>query len=104
MKFKTGFVLGAAAGVWAARKAGELAGGPSKQLPFGSEEAGEKLRALSGLAKERLADIMDGPLGAKARDRVTELIGTSFGGSSSPSDRWRSASSEDPIDASARQS
>lgn len=83
MKFRTGFVLGVAAGAWAVNKASALQRGHRSSTTKGptSEETAEKLRAISGLAKERLSDLVEGPLGEMARDRLTALIGTSLGGS-----------------------
>jgi hypothetical protein len=88
VKFKTGFFLGVAAGAWAANKASGLqrggAGGAQKlwarSAGASSEEAADKLRALTDLARERLAEVMDGPIGNLARERLTDLIGTSLGG------------------------
>lgn len=96
MKFKTGFLLGAAAGAWAVSKASQLQRGGSAPArgSSGSDEAAEKIRALSGLARERVADLVDGPLGTMARDRIAELIGASLGG--------RSIRGDGTIDASAR--
>ncbi len=83
MKFKTGFLLGAAAGAWAVSKASQLQrGGSAARGVAGSEETAEKIRALSGLARERVADLVDGPFGTMARDRIAELIGASLGGRS----------------------
>ena len=102
MKFKTGFVLGAAAGVWAVRKAERLSGGAGKKRPFAPEEASDKLRALSGLAKERLTDLVEGPVGAMARERVTELIGTSLSGPTSGRRSGPTSRSGPAVDVSAR--
>ncbi len=100
MRFKTGFVIGAAVGAWAARKAAGLAPG-GKQRPFAPEEASEKLRALSGLARERLSDLVEGPIGTMARERMTDLLGASL--SSATTERGGSRSAESrPIDVSGR--
>ncbi|HLI45015.1 MAG TPA: hypothetical protein VKU92_11180 [Acidimicrobiales bacterium] len=98
MKFKTGFVLGAAAGAWAASKAAGLQRSRSTTAPRPTglgDEAAEKLRALTGLARERLADIMDGPVAKVAgeraanlaRDRIVDLIGAGAAASMRPGSR-----------------
>ncbi|MGO9558866.1 MAG: hypothetical protein ACLPQS_13155 [Acidimicrobiales bacterium] len=83
MKFKIGFLLGAAAGAWAVNKASEVQRGRRPAAAMGSttsgaDEAAEKLRAISGLARERLSDLVEGPIGSMARDRIADLIGTSL--------------------------
>ena len=82
MKFRTGFLVGAAVGAWAVRKAAELQNGQSgfsrPASPLGDEPA-EKLKALSDIARERLSDLIEGPIGNLARDRIGELIGASLG-------------------------
>jgi hypothetical protein len=85
VKFRTGFVIGAAAGAWAVNKASQLQRGrrPVAAQASGTvaaEEAAEKLRALSGLARERLSDLVEGPIGNMARDRIADLIGASLNG------------------------
>lgn len=109
MKFKTGFLIGAAAGAWAVKKAASLQPNRSQEkgAPPGADEAAEKLRALSGLARERLSELIDGPLGTMARERVADLIGSSLGGvgNTAESDRaWSGGAKreEATIDASAR--
>lgn len=102
MRFKTGFLIGAAVGAWAARKAGGAVSGSGVAQSLGGDEAAEKLRALSGLAKERLSDIMEGPIGAVARERFTELIGASLGNKSEPSSSGQRKNGTSPIDTSAR--
>jgi hypothetical protein len=99
VRFKTGFLIGAAVGAWAARKAGSAVSSSGVAQSLGGDEAAEKLRALSGLAKERLGDIMDGPLGAVARERFADLIGASIGNKAGSSSQGKNGS---PIDASAR--
>jgi hypothetical protein len=103
MKFKVGFLLGAAAGVWAANKASELQHGPGSARPATApppataDEAAEKLKALSGLARERITTIAGGPLGNLARERLTEAISSSLSGArSNGGSRRRNGS--DPID------
>jgi hypothetical protein len=82
VKFKTGFLLGAAAGAWAASKASELQKGrrPGSGAGPVTEDAAERLRALTGLARERLAEVMEGPVGNAARERLADLIGSSISG------------------------
>ena len=82
MKFKTAFVLGAAAGAWAVQKFSEMQHRPAGAGAGGgtaADEATEKLRAVTGLARERLSDLVEGPLGNMARERIADLIGTSLG-------------------------
>ncbi|MHB8245563.1 MAG: hypothetical protein ACYDGN_09465 [Acidimicrobiales bacterium] len=88
MKFRTGFVVGAAVGAWAASKASGLQRGRRRPPAKGSgvpaaDEAAEKLRAFSGLARERLADIVEGPLGNMARERIAEVISSTLSGAKS---------------------
>ncbi|MHB1988708.1 MAG: hypothetical protein ACYCSF_12125 [Acidimicrobiales bacterium] len=90
MKFRTGFVMGVAAGAWAVNKASELRRSRRPLASTGSQgaaadEAAEKLRAFTGLAKERLSDLAEGPLGNIARERLADLIGSSLGGNASKS-------------------
>jgi hypothetical protein len=81
MKFRTGFVLGCAAGLYATRKArqlrGPLAGGTTLVAPAewprrasASLVSSEKVRALGDLARERATDVFRGPVGDLARERV----------------------------------
>jgi hypothetical protein len=82
MKFKVGFVLGAAAGAWIANRATELQRGPGAKPAVSpveaADEAAERLRAITNLARERLTTVMDGPVGNLARDRIADLIGASL--------------------------
>jgi len=92
MRFKLGFVVGCAAGAWAAAKAAELRRGDqslgdsgswprvvgSRAKTVSAEVAAEKVRAVSDLARERVNGFMDSPLGGVARQRVTEIITTSI--------------------------
>ena len=93
MKFKTGFLVGAAAGLWAAKRAGVLDSRKATSAVSaaraagtgGVEQTAEKLRALSGLARERVIGMVDGPIGEMTRGRLADLLGASFGdGSDSP--------------------
>ncbi|MGH9129362.1 MAG: hypothetical protein ACRDY2_10475 [Acidimicrobiales bacterium] len=110
MKFKTGFLAGAAVGVWAANKAGQLqrlgigmksggqkgSKGSQRTSSATADQAAEKVKALGDLAKERLSGLIEGPLGEVARERVADLIHSSLSGGAS------SRSGEDPIDTKAR--
>ena len=95
MKFKVGFVMGCAAGYWAASKASQLqqvGAGPARSRPAANGAraeavSAEKVRAISDLAKARLGDLLESPMGGVARDRVTELIGASLSGAATPA-RW----------------
>jgi hypothetical protein len=102
MRFKTGFFLGCAAGAWAASKASHLKRGdnvqadsPSWRAEHVSSDAGaERVRALGDLARERFNSLLDSPLGEMARDRLTEVVGSSTGrgnGRDSASQRPRSS-------------
>jgi hypothetical protein len=90
MRFKTGFFLGCAAGAWAAAKASQLkrvdnarADWPrvasSRAENVSAEVSAERLRTLSGLARERLSGFLESPLGGIARDRLTAIVGSSLG-------------------------
>jgi hypothetical protein len=89
MRFKIGFVVGCAAGAWAASKVAELrhvetpdnswprvVGSRAKNLS--AEVAADKVRAVSDLARERMNFLMDSQLGGVARQRVTEIITTTL--------------------------
>ncbi len=108
MKFKTGFLLGAAAGAWAVNKASELRRGrrPSatkRSTTTGSDETAEKLRAISGLARERLSDLVEGPIGSMARERIADLIGASLSSNSrSSGSSVNGSSTNGTIDTDAR--
>ena len=106
MKFKTGFLLGAAAGAWAVNKASELQRGrrpaAARSNSAAAEEASEKLRALSGLARERLSDLVEGPIGNMARDRIADLIGSSLSGGRSSSSVNPERNGNGTIDTDAR--
>jgi hypothetical protein len=99
--------MGAAAGAWAVNKASELQrgrrGAPQKawERPGGqaAEETAEKLRALTGLARERLSEVMEGPVGNIARERLADLISSSITGSRPGR---TSANGSDTIDTTAR--
>jgi hypothetical protein len=91
MRFKTGFVVGCAAGVYLTQKARQLrtplagrtwvtAPAPDwrhQEAPgaFSSELRAEKVRALGDLARERATDLLRGPVGDLARERVIALFG-----------------------------
>lgn len=90
MRFKTGFVLGCAAGAWAVSKASQLRrgdGGERSEWPRagsradGAEATAERVRAIGGLARERFTEFLDGPIGDIARARVAEVL-TGAGGKS----------------------
>jgi hypothetical protein len=96
MRFKTGFVVGCAAGAWAASKAASLRrvdysdnSWPrvvgSRARAVSAEVAAEKVRAVSDLARERVNGFMDSQAGAVARQRMAELITTTLRQSSAPS-------------------
>lgn len=104
MKFKVGFLLGAAAGAWLANKASDLQHGdgrPATSPAVAADEAAAKLKALSGLARERLTDLIEGPIGTMARDRLTEAIGSSLSGARPGSSRTERSYRDDAIDAKA---
>ncbi len=75
-------MLGAAAGAWAVSKASELrkARRTGAGTASAADDAAERLRALSGLARERLAEVMEGPIGTVARERLADIIGSSISG------------------------
>ena len=90
MRFKTGFVVGCAAGFYLTQKARQLraplagrttvltsrsdwplASAPGAVLaPLSSE----KVRAIGDLARERATDLLRGPVGDVARERVLALF------------------------------
>jgi len=85
MRFKTGFVLGCAAGAWAVSKASQLRPGErdrdkaewpraSGSRDEGFEAAAERVRAIGDLARERVSGLLDSPLGGIARARVAEVL------------------------------
>ncbi|MGH9169790.1 MAG: hypothetical protein ACRD0Z_02805 [Acidimicrobiales bacterium] len=89
MRFKTGFVVGCAAGAWAAAKAAELrrldrrdASWPrvvgSRAKTVSAEVAADKVRVVSDLARQRVNGLMEGHLGVTTRQRVTEIITTTL--------------------------
>lgn len=89
MRFKVGFVMGCAMGFMAAQKASQLqqlGNGPRRARPKAAAGRGEsinseKVKAISDLARARLQDLLESPIGGVTRDRVTELIGASLGAS-----------------------
>ncbi len=107
MKFKIGFLLGAAAGAWVANKASELQHGPDARpsMSAGStaDDAADKLKALTGLARERFSGFIEGPIGNAARDRLTDVIGASLSGSRTSANvrGVRESRDEGPIDVKA---
>ncbi len=61
-----GFLLGAVAGAWAASKATQLkqgsGEGPTRSLDgLYGDDAAEKLRAITGLARERIFGLIESP-------------------------------------------
>ncbi len=90
MRFKTGFVVGCAAGFYMTQKARQLraplAGRKWVSVPASdllrqdgsSQQAmdlrAEKVRALRDLARERAGDILRGPVGDLARERAIALF------------------------------
>ncbi len=90
MRFRTGFVVGCAAGFYLTRKArqlrapilsrGQLAA-PAAEWPAhsgpnarGVELKAEKILALGDLARERASDLLHGPVGNLARERVIAIF------------------------------
>jgi hypothetical protein len=90
MRFKTGFMLGCATGLYLTRKVRQLQGplagrgsmsAPSSQwlrqsgpsLLTGDLKA-DKVLALGDLARERARDLLRGPVGNLARERVINLF------------------------------
>lgn len=89
MRFKLGFVVGAAAGAWAASKAAKLRRADdtdqswprvvgSRAKGVNAEATAEKVRAISDLARERVNGFMDSPMGGVARQRVTDILTSSL--------------------------
>ena len=92
MKFRTGFVVGCAVGLYATRKAqqlrGPLAGRTTLVAPgewplstpsaarssFAADVASDKVRALGTLARERASDVLRGPVGDLAKERVVAMF------------------------------
>jgi len=95
MRFKVGFAMGCAVGIWAASKASQLqrvGAGPKRNGPAANGSRTEavtadKVRAISDLARARLGDLLESPISGVARDRMTELIGASLSGATA-SARW----------------
>ena len=90
MRFKTGFLLGCAAGAWAVSKASQLkhsdgvrADWPrvasSRAEHVNAEATSERVRAFGDLARERFNGFLESPLGGVARDRLTEMVSSSLG-------------------------
>jgi hypothetical protein len=90
MRFRTGFVVGCAAGFYLTRKARQLRApiasrgqpvapaadwlrdnGPNVRA---AELKAEKVLALGDLARERASDLLHGPVGNLARERVIALF------------------------------
>jgi hypothetical protein len=90
MRFRTGFVVGCAAGFYLTKKArqlrapiasrGQLASPTSDWSQHTSpnvraaELKAEKVLALGDLARERASDLLRGPVGNLARERVIALF------------------------------
>ncbi|HLN07251.1 MAG TPA: hypothetical protein VK217_13300 [Acidimicrobiales bacterium] len=90
MRFKTGFVVGCAAGFYLTQKARQLraplagrtwVAAPTTDWPrrsgpgmLGADLKAEKVRALGDLARERASDLLRGPAGDLARERVIALF------------------------------
>jgi len=90
MRFRTGFVVGCAAGYYLTQKArrlraptvgrGQLASPTSDWLRYSgpnvraAELKAEKVLALGDLARERASDLLRGPAGNLARERVIALF------------------------------
>ncbi|MGA8680579.1 MAG: hypothetical protein ABSB54_02625 [Acidimicrobiales bacterium] len=90
MRFKVGFVLGCAAGAWAASKASQLkkSGHPRADWPrvassraeaVNAEATAERVRALGDLARDRFSGLLASPLGGLARARMGEMLSASSG-------------------------
>ncbi len=90
MRFKTGFVVGCAAGFYLTQKARQLRA-PLAARGWGDATAwdwrrqsgpgtlaadlkAEKVRALGDLARERATDLLRGPVGDLARERAMALF------------------------------
>jgi hypothetical protein len=90
MRFKTGFLVGCAAGVYLTQKArrlrAPLAGPTWVTVPasdwrlqgrsgsLAADLTAEKVRALGDLARERASDLLRGPMGDLARERAIALF------------------------------
>jgi hypothetical protein len=90
MRFKTGFLVGCATGLYLTRKVRQLQGPLAGSRPLsapGSRWLGqsgpsmlsgdlkaEKVLALGDLARERARDVLRGPVGNLARERVIALF------------------------------
>jgi len=85
MRFKTGFVLGCAAGAWAASKTAQLryADRPKPDSPrvvssrapsLSADATAERARALGEIARGRFTVFLESPLGGAARARVVEML------------------------------
>jgi hypothetical protein len=90
MRFKTGFVLGCATGLYVTRKVRQLQGPLAGRRPVGSSSSqwprqarpsllsadlrADKVLALGDLARERARDLVRGPIGNIARERVIALF------------------------------
>jgi hypothetical protein len=90
MRFKTGFLVGCAAGVYLTQKArhlrAPLAGRTWVEVPasgwrppggsgsLAADLTAEKVRALGDLARERASDLLRGPMGDLARERAIALF------------------------------
>jgi hypothetical protein len=90
MRFKTGFVLGCATGLYLTRKVRQLQGSLAGPRPISSTSSqwlrqsgpsllsgdikAEKVLALGDLARERARDLLRGPMGNLARERVIALF------------------------------
>jgi hypothetical protein len=90
MRFRTGFVVGCATGLYLTRKlhrlGAPLAGRSAVSAPaahwlsqsspslLSGELRGEKVLALGDLARERARDVLRGQVGTLARDRVIALV------------------------------
>ncbi|MGD1011832.1 MAG: hypothetical protein ABR925_04770 [Acidimicrobiales bacterium] len=76
MRFRTGFVVGCAAGYYLTQKARQLRAPVSGRTSTGSvtdSDAG-KIVSLSDLARERAGDLLHSQIGNLARERVIALF------------------------------
>jgi hypothetical protein len=90
MRFKTGFVVGCATGLYLTRKVRQLQGPLAGRRPISSPSSqwlrqsgpsllssdvkAEKVLALGDLARQRARDLLRGPMGNLARERVIALF------------------------------
>ncbi|MGA2530341.1 MAG: hypothetical protein ABSG36_14445 [Acidimicrobiales bacterium] len=90
MRFKAGFLLGCATGLYLTRKARQLQGPLAGRRPLAAPGSqwlrqsspgiltgdlkAEKVLALGDLARERARDLARGPVGNLARERVIALF------------------------------